>query len=126
MKQYIPFDYVVTATLLANAAGTAILQINQDADFELHNILGTSTQDAVTDQHSNNFTVLWKDTSTGRQFSNAAVPQKLFCGPSNNSLREFRPILLSRQTNLEFNFVDTSGAGNTVTIVLKGYKVFGS
>ena len=126
MKSYIPFDYIAILTLAANGQATVALQIQQDADFELHNILGVSSKDAATDNHSNNFTVLWKDSSTGRQFSNAPVPQSAFGGPSNGSIREFRPIVLSKSTQMEFSATDISGFANVVTIILKGYKVFGA
>jgi hypothetical protein len=126
MKTYLPFDYVVTLACAANGQAVVNLQLNQDADFELHNVFGLSSRDAATDQHPNNFTMQWVDASTGRQFTQGAVPQAAFGGPSNFSVREFRPITFSRNTQLQFTATDTSGNTNTVTVVLKGYKVYGA
>lgn len=125
----IPFEYVVTsgATALAgNASAQVTLTLSADSAFELLAILGTSTLDAATDYSPNNFSVQIIDQSTGRQLSNARVPQRNMFGAMTGNLPEKYPIRFPASCVLLFDILNLSGSSNTVTITLKGYKVYGS
>ena len=122
----IPFDYVFpVVTLLANGSSQQTLQTEQSSQFELHEIFGTSSYDAVTDYSPNNFSVLFTDQSTHKQMSNLRVPQRLLCAPSNRGYRQIRPILFSPGAIISADVLELSGHDSTVTIVWSGYLIMG-
>lgn len=124
-KNIIPFDYLVQLTLSANQRLSTNLVMMSDSQFELHRIAGSCTADADTDFMPNGFELQINDLSTGRQFSNDLIPQRVICAPANGSYRLMRPVQFPPNANLQFDFRDVSGAGNTVKIVLQGFKIFG-
>ena len=124
---FVPFVYRVDAILAALGQATVALQLDPDADFELHYIMGSSTQDAATNFYNNNFTVLPTDKGSSRFWANAAIPQKILCGPDNGGLPLRRPVLIAAKSNLSFQFTDLANNGaNTATICLIGFKVVNS
>lgn len=113
----IPFDYVVNAVVPLNSTGFPVsLQIQQDADFEIVFLVGTRT-DARAD-------VAMSDGATGRSFSNAPVNVDNFFGTAQLPFPLVEPYIVARSTALNFTFRDTSGAQNTIQVVLRGYKLF--
>lgn len=119
----IPFDYVVNAIVPANAgqpAGPAALnvslQIQQDADFELVFIVGTSTSPLGD--------VAVQDGATGRNLMSAPVNYANFFGTAQLPFPLVEPYIIARSTAVNFSFRDASGAQNTVQLVLRGYKLF--
>jgi hypothetical protein len=121
---FVPYFYRVDATLAALGSATVALQLDPDADFEMHYIMGSSTQDAETNFYNNNFSVTPSDKGSSRFWSNAAIPQKVICGPDNGGLPLRRPVVIAAKSNLSFQFTDLANNGaNTATIVLVGFKV---
>lgn len=113
----IPFDYVVNAVVPLNSTGFQVsLQIQQDADFEIVFIVGTRT-DARAD-------VTMQDGATGRSFMNAPVNVDNFFGTAQLPFPLVEPYIIARSTSVNFTFRDTSGAQNTIQLVLRGYKLF--
>jgi hypothetical protein len=119
----IPFDYVVNAIVPANsgqAGGPApflvSLQIQQDADFETVFLAGTRTSPLADVQMS--------DGATGRNFSNAPVNVDNFFGTAQLPFPLVEPYVFARSTSVNFSFRESSGAPNTIQLVLKGYKLF--
>jgi len=124
-KNVIPFMYaVVSAALGANGNGQTSLTLAADSEFELHYLLGQTSVDVDNDFMPGNFSCQVTDQSTGRSLSNIRIPQRCLVGPSNGSIFLRRPVIFPPQANLLFDFLDTSGAGCTVTLVLVGYKLF--
>ncbi len=121
-----PFTYVVPITLGANASGSYTLILANDSEFDLQTIEATTSQDAITDQQPpNNFTLLMRDVTGGRDYSTAPVPRNAFAGMApRNVVQEGRCIRFPRKQQIEFQFVNTTANPNTITLVLKGYKVF--
>lgn len=121
-QQCIPFDYYVTLTLAGNATGLVTLTLQQDSWFELHQIAGTCTADAVTGVMPNNFAFRMQDAK-GPYFASALVPARIIT-PYNNKYMADRVIQFDPATNLSFNIQELSGGTNTVIIVLRGFKLF--
>lgn len=113
----IPFDYVVNAVVPLNSTGFPVsLQIQQDADFEIVFIVGSRTSPLADVQMS--------DGATGRSFSNAPVNVDNFFGTAQLPFPLVEPYIIARSTSVNFSFRDTSGAQNTIQVVLRGYKLF--
>ena len=120
---FCPYIYRVDATLSASGSATVGLQLDPDADFELHYIMGQSTEDSATDFYNNNFTVTPADKGSSRFWSNLPIPQKILCGPDNGGLPLRRPVLIAAKSNLSFQFNNLTAQTNTCTICLVGFKV---
>jgi len=122
----LPAWYGLTLTI-AGAAGsiTGNLVLEQSSQFELHQIFGSSDQDADTDFMPNNFSLSITDNSTGRQFMNIRIPQRNLCAPSNGGYRLLRPVIFPPLANLTFDALDLSAHANVITISLAGYKIYG-
>jgi len=119
----IPFDYVINAVVPANAgqaggpaALNVSLQIQQDADFELVFIVGTSTSPLGD--------VSVQDGATGRSLMSAPVNYANFFGTAQLPFPLVEPYIVARSTAVNFVFRDASAAQNTVQLVLRGYKLF--
>lgn len=119
----IPFDYVVNAVVPANAgqaggpsALNVSLQIQQDADFEIVFIVGTSTSPAGD--------VAVQDGATGRSLTSQPVNYANYFGTAQLPFPLVEPYIIARSTSVNFTFRDASGAQNTVQLVLRGYKLF--
>ena len=122
----IPFSYLISGgAIIASGTASATLTFASDSLFELHFFYGSSSLDAATDTRPNNFSVQITDQATGRQFSNARIPQRLMVERAEEGFPERRPIVFPRNTVFVFDFLNLSSAStNTPTIVLKGYKLF--
>lgn len=122
---FTPYSYLVSsAAINAGASNQQPLVLDQDADFELHQITGYAdpASDAATDILPNRFTVQITDKNNSRIWSSAQI------GILAYNRQEFlrRPVLLAKRSNLNFNFVNATAATNNVicTVVLHGYKVY--
>lgn len=128
MMDMIPFDYVVvTGSIAASGSAQATLTLAPDSNFEWHLLEGRSSLDGVTDIRPNNFSCQITVQSTGRQLSSLRVPQNLLASTAENATGGImrRPIVLAPNTVLLFDFLNLSAAAaNTVTMTLRGYKVF--
>lgn len=120
---FIPYQYVVISAALGGSAQQIVpLLLDQDADFELHEIFGSSTLDGAADIRPNNFTVQISDKTNGRNWSDNQVPQRILARSDGGWVLS-RPVLLAKRSNMAFNIVNLSADANTVTIVLSGVKV---
>ncbi len=120
----IPFTYIVTQVLTAGQAAQTQLTMASDSAFELLSFVASSTLDADTDVIPNQFSVQVTDQSTGRQLSNARVPQRMYVSSTYTAgAVEKYPIRFPAQCVLLFDFLDTNGGGQTITFGLKGYKL---
>jgi hypothetical protein len=121
----IPFDYVIVApATAANGSIVTTLTLATDSEFELHTYFGASDQDTALSFGISNFSIQIIDQSTGRQLSNARVPQSCFCGPHDIVYRLARPVIFMPGAVLAFDILDLSAHINIVTIVLRGFKIF--
>jgi hypothetical protein len=119
----VPFDYVVNAVIAANAgqpggpaANLQVLQIQQDADFELVFIVGTSTSPLGD--------ISVTDGATGRSLMNVPVNFANYFGSAQLPFPLVEPYIIARSTSLNFVFRDSSAAQNTLQLVFRGYKLF--
>lgn len=118
---WVPYHYsVASAAMAGNASNQQPLVLDQDADFELHEITATSTVDNATDFRPNNFSVQITDKNNSRIWSNNRIPQVTY----NPCWILTRPVLIAKRSNLNFDFLNLSGSTNTATIVLLGFKVY--
>jgi hypothetical protein len=121
-----PFDYVVVQTLGANASGSQTLILAQDSEFDLQLVTATTSEDATTDAvPPNNFAVLMRDVTGGRDYMTAPVQRNNFAGiVPVNTVNEGRCIRFPRKQQIEFQFQNLTANPITIQLVLKGYKVF--
>lgn len=120
----LPFSYFLSITLASSGNGSQNLTLEASSHFEHHYWMASSSLDAATDIMPNRFTVQITDQSTGRQLSNGKIPQRCLFGPSNNSLRQIRPVVFKPNAVLQFDFTNLIASENVVSIVLVGYKIF--
>lgn len=113
----VPYDFVfpnVVLTALQVGVPQAP-QFDADADFEW--IETVSTQTGI-------YSVQLTDTSTGRQLSSAAVNSLNFAGTAQLPHVLIEPYIIPRASVIKALFNDLSNAGNTVQLVLRGYKLY--
>lgn len=124
----LPFSYLVSSGAMAgNAAAQVTLTMAADSSFELMCILASATSDAESDIIPNGWSCQITEQSTGRQLSNARIPQRALAGYANYGSPgavEKYPIRFPASCVMLFDFLDLSASTNTVSLVLKGYKVF--
>ena len=108
--------------MAGNGQGISPLVMDEDADFELHWILGSSTEDAATDYRANNFNLQITDKSNGRVWSSARVPQG-HMSINQGGMRFPRPVLLARRSSLSFDFLNLTANSMVATITLQGVKL---
>lgn len=119
-----PLRLLVSLALTASQTGTANLTLPADTDFELHQIVGNSSQDDGSKFVNNNFACQIVNQTTGRAWANVPIPQSVFCGNAfQSSFNERYPDRLTKQTVMQFNFQELSGNGNTVNVILVGYRL---
>lgn len=123
----LPFDYGLVITLTSGQQLQQTLSLAADSVFELHLISASSSVDAVGNVMPNSFEVKIRDDSTGRDFSQIRVPQRVLNGTANaGPYRMARPVQFAPNANLVFDFLETSAGANIVKIFLRGFKIFGS
>jgi len=129
LGQDLPFWYPINVVLTANQAGViGTVTIDNDADFELREIIASSTgtfQVALVDRYTsrplmptnvlNNNNVNVFGINNVNLFGTAQLP---FILPI--------PYILLRTSTVQATFLDTSAGGNTIQLILWGYKKFGS
>jgi len=113
----VPYDFVFpNVVLTALQVGVpAAPQFDADADFEW--IETVSTQTGI-------YSVQLTDTSTGRVLSTSAVNSLNFAGTAQLPHVLIEPYIIPRASVIQAKFNDLSNAGNTVQLVLRGYKLF--
>jgi hypothetical protein len=133
-----PFTYIVPITLAGSNAGSYTLILANDSEFDLQTIeastrVGTTSGSPATTTYANetansivnNFTVLIRDVTGGRDYSTAPTPRFLFAGIApTNVVTEGRCIRFPRKQQFEFQFLNLHSDYLQITLSLKGYKVF--
>jgi hypothetical protein len=120
-----PFTYIVPITLAASTAGSYSLILANDSEFDLQTIEASTSADTNSSQLANNFSLLMRDITGGRDYSTAPVPRFLLAGIApQNIVQEGRCIRFPRKQQIEFQFLNLTTSSLTVTVALKGYKVF--
>lgn len=121
---FIPFEYVVqSASLSASAQQIVPLLLDQDADFELHELVALSSIDRDTSvAPPNNFTFQIQDKTNGRNWSDNMIPEAVAARQGGTGMLMRRPVLLARRSNLSVTFAN--GANTAVCYVaFIGHKV---
>lgn len=122
-----PFTYVVQLTLGASSSGSYTLILANDSEFDLQSITATTSLDlpATNNFPPNNFSLLMRDVTGGRDYSTAPVNRNNLAGlVPTNVPNEGRCIRFPRKQQIEFQVVNLETSSNTIQIALKGYKVF--
>lgn len=121
----IPFIYTVDAASIAgNSSRQATLIFQADSRFELMAIFAASTaSNEATEVSPNNFSLLIRDQTTGRDLMSNRVPQRILCGNAFNGFLQKRGIVFEPQSNLLFDFLNLTGDPISVTVALHGYKL---
>lgn len=120
---FVPYFYLVaSASMAGGGSNIQPLTLDQDADFELHEMTAYTNATAdSTDITPNRFSVQITDKNNSHIWSNARIDQAAF----RPRYRMLRPVLLAKRSNLNFDFLNTT-AGTTLiaTVVLHGFKVY--
>jgi hypothetical protein len=113
----VPFDYAFpSAVLTANQQGFQNpLVFDYDADFE--QVWWTASSTGL-------YSVQITDRSANRQLSNAPVNGENFAGTAQVPFPLVEPYVWARSSAALGVFNDRSGAGNTVQLVMRGYKLY--
>lgn len=125
-----PFFYAFTLDLDASAGGDYTLILGNDSEFDLQSIIAVTNQDAslttnTQGQLPNNFSMLIKDLSSGRDFMSQAIQRGGICGDLlANTLNEGKRIRFPRKEQLSFTLQNLVAVPIQVQIILKGFKVF--
>jgi len=120
-----PFTYIVPITLGANSSGSYSLILANDSEFDFQTIEASTSADTTNSAIENNFSLLLRDITGGRDYSTAPVPRFLLAGIApQNIVQEGRCIRFPRKQQIEFQFLNLTASSLTVTVALKGYKVF--
>jgi hypothetical protein len=146
-REILPFIYTVDISITAlSGTGTKTLVLGSDSEFELYgfeartNCDNSGTTGAVAGvnigsnavQAPDNFKILIKDISTGRDLFTNSLTRSLVCGNSSNLfVPEGYKIRFPRQNQLQFDFTNlyttfpTGATSLDITFALRGYKIFG-
>jgi len=152
-REVLPFIYSVDISLSASGTGTKTLVLGSDSEFELYgfeartsadnsdqtgavltNSAGTVIAGTVNNviQAPDNFKLLIKDISTGRDLFTSSLNRSIICGnASNYFIPEGYRIRWPRQNQLQFDFsclystLPDSITALDITFALRGYKIFG-
>lgn len=107
------YSYVLDLTLNANERNIVTIQIQGDADFVCRHIIGNSTGD---------FSARIKDSATRRsEWDDNLIAKDLFIGTAQYP-NDIHPRKLIRNSTVELDAQDLSGAGNRIQVVLEGFK----
>ena len=146
-REILPFIYTVDISITSlSGTGTKTLVLGSDSEFELYGFEARTNLDMVTSgviagttsasnavQAPDNFKILIKDISTGRDLFTNSLSRSLFCGNASNFfVPEGYKIRFPRQNQLQFDFTNLYTAWPTsssqsldITFALRGYKIFG-
>ena len=150
-REVLPFIYSVDISLSASGTGTKTLVLGSDSEFELYGFEARTSADnsdqtnAVISTSSgsvdplnnviqapDNFKLLIKDISTGRDLFTSSLNRSIICGnASNYFIPEGYRIRWPRQNQLQFDFtclystLPDNLTALDITFALRGYKIFG-
>jgi hypothetical protein len=125
------FNYVLDIAVVGNAVQSPLgFQVLSDADFELWWLIASRT--------SNLLKLLWKEAATGRDFISTTASVVAGAATFNGiNIDNFAgtalataafplavPYILPANRSYTFLLTDTSGATNTVQLVLSGFKLW--
>lgn len=121
---FVPYVYVAktSATIAANGQGNVSLILDQDADFELHYMIASSSIDLSSDYRANNFSVQLQDKSNARLWSSDFIPQA-HINTNDGAARLVRPVVLAKRSNLYFTFTNLTATPLIPTVTLWGAKI---
>lgn len=121
-----PFTYLVNSGVIAASGNASVLLIlGMDSEFDLYAITASSSVDTTPTAIANNFSLLMRDVTSGRDYSTAAVDRFNLAGLlPTNTLPEGRCIRFPRKQQIQFVFQNLTGTSHTVSLALHGYKIF--
>ena len=152
-REVLPFIYSIDISLSASGTGTKTLVLGSDSEFELYGFEARTSADNSNQtgaeittsagiipagdvnnviQSPDNFKLLIKDISTGRDLFTNSINRSLICGnASNYFIPEGYRIRWPRQNQLQFDFsclystLPNNLTSLDITFALRGYKIFG-
>lgn len=127
-----PFEYVfpVFSNLAAGAAGTQIVTIQADSDFEwVYGAYQFNLANAAFTESTRpipNCTVLITDQGSGRQMMNAAIPvENLFGMPGQPFELPLSKVFRANATiGAQVTNIDAATATGQLRLTMIGYKIF--
>jgi hypothetical protein len=121
-----PFSYVINSGVMAaNSNASTLLILGMDSDFDFYYLSASTDADTAANVINNNFTLLLKDVTTGRDYMTGPVQRFNLAGViATNVEVEARCIRFPKKQQLQFQFQNLTAGNLSVQIVLHGYKVF--
>lgn len=121
-KRQRPFVFSGQKTIANGAASRVDIQIHDDAYFLVEGIQIISSDQSRTQDKA---TVQITDTSTGRNWSDKAVPLRDISGLGNNPKHLSDPNILRPSSSLAVQITNNTGASATFYVALVGRKIYG-
>jgi len=109
------FQYSANLSLLALATGTVQTRIQNDANFVIRKYLATST---------GNFKARMSDTGSQKDWMDGPVQKDNIFGTAQYPAVLSKPRTLRRNSTIQYEITDLSGAANVIQIVFEGAKVY--
>jgi len=123
-----PFSYTVNSGVMtgfSNASTLLILGMDSDFDFYYMSASTTGATAEVANVITNNFTLLMRDVTSGRDYSTGPVNRFNLAGViASNVEVEARCIRFPKKQQIQFQFQNLVATDLSVQLVLHGYKVF--
>jgi hypothetical protein len=117
LGQDLPFWYPINVALGAGLGGFGSVTMDNDADFELREIIANST---------GRFTVALLDRFTSRPMMPTTINDQNVFGTAQLPFILPIPYIILRTSTIAATLLDLSGNPNAVQLILWGYKKFGS
>ena len=121
-----PFTYVVdSGVIAANGNASQLLILGMDSDFDFYYMSSSTSADAAANAINNNFTLLMRDVTSGRDYMTGPVQRFNLAGViATNVEVEARCIRFPKKQQIQFQFQNLTGGNLSIQLVLHGYKVF--
>lgn len=110
------FSYLLDATLTGNQLTTKQLQVQSDSDFVVQSITGNRT---------GLYSAQVLDTGSGSMWQDKLIQDDNFVGTAQLPNVLLHPQYVRRNSILNVLLLDRSGSGNTVQLIMHGYKEYG-
>lgn len=109
------FDYSADVSLAANAFTSIPIKIQSDSNFILRKYIGKST---------GNFSLRLSDTASGSQWSDNLIQRDNFLGTAQYPAILHKSRWVRKNSTIQVELQDLSGAPNTIQVVLEGAKQY--
>jgi hypothetical protein len=109
------FQYTANQSLAGNASGTVQTRIQADSNFVIRKMLALST---------GNFQIRLSDTASGSLWQTDFIQRDNILGNAQYPAKLSKPRLVKRNSAIQVELTDLSGAPNDIQVVFEGAKIY--